>query len=255
MEREEKMEREEFETESREEVAEIENGNGFEEKKERKIVVPGEILASGANYLPGENAKMEGKDIIATRYGLEDIEGRIVKVIPLSGVYLPRRGNIVVGKVTEITFNGWLIDINCPYPAFLPIMECRGFVNKRDDLSFIYNFDDLIVSKVISVKAKGVDLTMRDRGLFKLKDGITIEVNSNKVPRIIGKKGSMINLIKENTGCDIIVGQNGIIWIKGEAVESELLAKEAINLIVEKSFSEGLTEKIKEFFDKQKKEK
>jgi len=232
--------------------------NGMEdenEHKERKVVVPGEVLASGTNFLPGDNAKREGKDIIATRYGLEDISGRIVKVIPLSGVYLPRRGNIVLGKVTEITFNGWLIDINSPYPAFLPIMECRGFVSKKDDLSAVYNFDDILVAKVIGVKPKGVDLTMRDRGLGKLDDGIIIQVNSNKVPRIIGKKGSMVNLIKDITKCDIIVGQNGVIWIKGDKLENELISKEAIMLITEKSLSGGLTEQIKEFLEKKLKEK
>lgn len=243
--------------EEREEPANEENGDETEEMehKERKVVIPGEVIATGINFLPGDNAKREGKDIIATRFGLEDITGRIAKVIPLSGVYLPRRGNIVVGKVTEITFNGWLIDINCPYPAFLPIMECRGFISKKDDLSAVYNFDDVLVAKVIAVKPKGVDLTMRDRGLGKLDEGITIQVNSNKVPRIIGKKGSMVNMIKDITKCDIVVGQNGIIWIKGSELENELISKEAIMEITKKSLSGGLTEQIKEFLEKRMKEK
>jgi exosome complex component RRP4 len=229
---------------------EMEEGEEFEEKKERKVVIPGEVIATGTNFLPGENAKRDDKDIIATRFGLEDITGRIARVIPLSGVYLPRRGNVVVGKVTEITFNGWLIDINSPYPAFLPITECRGFISKKEDLSAIYNFEDIIVAKVTSVKAKGIDLTMRDRGLMKLYDGITIQVNSNKVPRIIGKRGSMVNLIKDMTKCDITVGQNGIIWLRAENLKNELIAKEAISMIAEQSLSGGLTEKIKEFLEK-----
>jgi len=220
--------------------------------KPREIVVPGEVIASGANFLPGENAKREDNDIIATRFGLLDKEGRFVKVIPLSGIYLPRTGNTVIGIVDEITFNGWLIDIGSPYKAFLSTSECQGFIAKREDLSAIFNFGDLLTAKVIGVKAKGVDLTIRDRGLHKLENGITIKINSSKVPRVIGKLGSMVNLIKTETNCNIVVGQNGIVWIRGDNVESELLAKEAILFITEKSFVHGLTDMVKEFLDNKK---
>ena len=231
------------------------NESGYEEKKERKIIVPGEIAATGQNFLPGENTKREGKDIIATRFGLLDVEDRLVKVIPLSGTYIPRRGNVVIGKVTDITYNGWLIDIDSPSSAFLPITEGRGFISKKDDLSLIYNYGEMIIAKVIGVKGKGVDLTTRERGFNKIEEGLIIRINSNKVPRVIGKQGSMINLIKDGTGCNIVVGQNGLIWIRGEKIESELLAKEAIQMITEKPFIEGLTDKVKEFLDKAREKK
>ncbi len=91
------------------------------EKKEREIVIPGEVVISGKDYLPGEGTERDREEIIATKFGLSQIEGRMVRVIPLSGVYIPRRGNIVIGKVTNITFNGWLLDINSPYDAFLSV--------------------------------------------------------------------------------------------------------------------------------------
>lgn len=80
-----------------------------------------------------------------------------------------------------------------------------------------------------------------------------IKVNSNKVPRVIGKEGSMINLIKKETGCNITVGQNGLIWIKGDRIEDELFVKKAINFVTEKSFTHGLTEEMQKWFDKNKK--
>jgi len=231
----------------------IESETEYVETKRKEIAVPGDIIASGTNFLPGEGTKREGNDVIATRFGLVYEEGRLIRIIPLSGVYIPRRGNIVIGEVVDILFNGWQIDIKSPYMSFLPISECRGFINKRDDLSSYFDFGDMIVAKIIGVKSRGIDLTMRDRGLRKLQGGITIYVNPNKVPRIIGKKGSMINIIKDNTGCDITVGQNGIIWIRGDTVNHELLAKEAINLIVGRSFVDGLTEKVEEFLSKNNK--
>ena len=115
------------------------------------------------------------------------------------------------------------------------------------------DFGDVVVAKVDSIKRRGIDLTTRARGLGDLQDGMIIDINPNKVPRVIGREGSMINLIKKETMCNIVVGQNGLIWIKGNDVESELLAKESILFIVKKSFVEGLTEKVEQFFKDKKK--
>ncbi|MEK6761009.1 MAG: RNA-binding protein, partial [Nanoarchaeota archaeon] len=73
----------------------------------RKITIPGEILASGEDYLPGEGTEKRDNDIVAVRYGLLEETNKLFKVIPLSGVYSPRRGNVVIGRVENITFNGW----------------------------------------------------------------------------------------------------------------------------------------------------
>lgn len=213
-------------------------------EKEREIVIPGEIIKEGEDFLPGEGTRREGKDIVASRFGLKDEQNRLVRVIPLSGVYIPRRGNLVIGSVVDITFNGWLIDIDAPYSSFLPLAECPRFF-KKDDLSEYFAIGDFIACKVDSVKRKGVDLTIMSKGLGRLEDGMIIQINSNKVPRVIGKEGSMISLIKSYTGCNISVGQNGLIWINGNTVDDELFAKEAILFVTEKSFIDGLTEKQK----------
>lgn len=221
-------------------------------RKKREIVTPGETIVSGTDYLPGDCTVRDGEDIVSTRFGLSDITDRFVKVIPLAGVYIPRRGNAVIGKIVDITFNGWIIDIDSPYMGFLSVMECAKYVNKADLTEYL-DFGDMVLAEVYSVKHRGVDLTLKERGLGKLEDGMIISINPNKVPRVIGREGSMINLIKTETGCNITVGQNGLVWIKGRTVEAELFAKEAIMFIVEKSFVEGLTERVQEFFDKNKK--
>lgn len=222
-----------------------------ETNKKREIAIPGEKIVSGKDFLPGDGTRREGEDIIASRYGLADISGRLVKVIPLSGAYIPRPGNVVIGRVSDITFNGWLMDIRAPYSSFLSISEVSRFI--KGDLSEYYDIGDMIAVKIDNVKAKGIDLTAKLRGLGKLERGMIIFINSNKVPRVIGREGSMINLIKENTNCDIVVGQNGIVWINGENVEAELKAKEAIMFVVSKSYVEGLTEKTEKWFKEKKK--
>ena len=100
--------------------------------------------------------------------------------------------------------------------------------------------------KILGVKRGSVDLTLKSRGLGKLEGGRLIKINPHKVPRVIGKEGSMINLIKENTGTEIMVGQNGFIWLTGE-LAGEIKAEAAIDLISQESTSSGLTEKVEEF--------
>ena len=110
----------------------------------------------------------------------------------------------------------------------------------------------MLIAKVVGVKSKGVDLSVKGRGLHKIDSGLIIKVNSNKVPRVIGKQGSMVSIIKQETDCNIVVGQNGIIWIRGENAEQELIAKKAIIFITEKSYTEGLNYNVKEFLQKNK---
>ena len=222
------------------------------EKNERKIVIPGEVIFEGEEYLPGEGTEKREDKIVAIKYGLAEESNKLVKVIALSGVYQPRRGNVVIGKVENLTFYGWQIDIDSAEGAFLPLQEVPGFVSK-EELAEVMDIGDMVAAKIIGVSGRGVDLTIKLRGLGRIDEGLIIKVNSNKVPRVIGKEGSMINIIKEESKCNVTVGQNGLIWIKGETIEEELLVKKAIEFITERSFSSGLTEEVKEWFEKEKK--
>jgi len=213
-------------------------------RKERKLVVPGEVIIEG-DYLPGDFTRNESGKIIANRYGLAETTGKVVKIIPVSGVFEPRRGNTVIGRIEDITFNGWIIDIDGPYSAFLSLNECPRFID-RNELPNFAAVGDVLSLKIAGVKKGGIDLTLKSRGLGTLEGGRIIKVNPHKVPRVIGKEGSMINLIKDGTNTEITVGQNGYIWIKG-SMDDEKRAEQAINLIVEESNHAGLTERIEEF--------
>ena len=221
----------------------------MKETNNRKVIIPGEVIAKGDEFLPGEGTEKIGDEIIALRYGLSEESNNLVKVIPLSGVYQPRRGNVVIGNVENVTFNGWVIDIGASENAFLSLAEVPRFVSK-DAIEDVMKIGDLTVAKIWNMNKRGIDLSIKSRGLGRIDDGLIVQVNPNKVPRIIGKEGSMIKIIKNKTGCDITVGQNGFIWIKGDKVEDEIFAKKAINFVVEKSYLSGLTEEIEKWFVK-----
>jgi len=214
-------------------------------KKERRLVVPGETIVSAEDHLPGDFTRNEAGEIVASRYGLAETSGRVVKVIPISGVFEPRRGNTVIARVVDINFSGWSMEIGGPYTAFLPLMECPRFID-RNALHEFANIGDVLSVKTYGVKKGSIDLTLKSRGLGKLEGGRLVRINSHKVPRVIGKEGSMINLIKNNTNTEITVGQNGYVWIKGdEAGESK--AEVAIKLIEQEAANDGLTEKVEKF--------
>jgi len=218
-------------------------------KDERQIVVPGEVIATGNEFLPGDGAYRDGEEVVAKRYGIVDQFEKHIKVIPLSGAYYPRRGNTIIGTIVDITFNGWLIDFGGAQNAFLPVSEVPRYINKNEMREFL-DFGEAVVVKVWDVKSRGVDVSMKMRGFGKIEGGMIISVSPNKVPRIIGKEGSMVKIIKNATGCDITVGQNGKIWISGSNTEKELATKKIIEFIVENVTINGLTEKVADFIRK-----
>ena len=227
------------------------SSSGSDESKKRKVVVPGEVIVSGEDYLPGEGAKRLGENIISIRFGLAEELGRVIKVIPIFGAFVPRRNNVIIGRVTDITFYGWLLDIDSASSAFLPIEESPRFVNKNEMEQFLA-IGDVVSAKIWSVKSKGIDLTLKGKGLGKLEGGFIFRVIPSRVPRVIGREGSMINLIKDKTGCQITVGQNGWIWIKGDNVDAKIKARKAIEFVTDKVHIEGLTDKVEKWFEENK---
>lgn len=215
----------------------------------RQVVLPGDVLAEGMDYLPSYGSFREGEKIIAMQVGLANVSGRFISVIPLSGRYIPRRNDIVVGYISDIAYTNWFVDIGYAYEATLSLKEATSsFIERGASLSEIFSYNQIILTKVANVtKEKLIDLTMKGPGLRKLIGGNVIEVSPSKIPRIIGKQGSMISLIKKYTGCLIYAGQNGRVWIGGGTPENEKIAADAINLVAEKSHISGLTEHVEQF--------
>ncbi|MBS1266889.1 MAG: Exosome complex component Rrp4 [Candidatus Woesearchaeota archaeon] len=218
-----------------------------------ETVVPGEVLAEGMDYLPSFGTYRQKDKIVASRLGLVRVDGRVIKLIPLAGAYLPKKNDRIIAKVSDIAISGWRFDINSAYGAMLSTKEATSeYIRRGADLTRWFNVGDYVVTKITNVTSQNlVDLTMKGRGLKKIVGGRIIKINCTKVPRVIGKKGSMISMIKDKTGCSIIIGQNGFVWIKGKA-DGELKATKAIKMIEEKSHVKGLTDKVNKFLGSDK---
>lgn len=229
---------------------EFSSDSGSEPSK-RIVVIPGEVIAEGEDYLPGEGTRRDGANVVATKFGLAEISGRVIKLIPIFGAFVPRRGNVVVGRVTNIMHSGWTVDIDSASDAFVPIEESPRFIN-RNEMDQYLAIGDVLAAKIWSVKGRGIDLTLKGKGLGKLEDGFIFRIIPSRVPRVIGREGSMVNLIKEKTGCNITIGQNGWIWISGPSTDAEIRARKAVELIADKVHLGGLTEMMESWFEENK---
>lgn len=214
----------------------------------REVVVPGDVL-DGGGLKPGVGTFAERGHVYASLLGIKSERGGYINVIPLGGRYIPRPGDAVIGKVIDVGPTYWLVDINSPYPAPLHVNEVPWRVDFGDTSSYL-DVEDTILAKVLSVdETKRVSLTMKNHMSRKLTGGQIVEISHAKVPRVIGKKGSMINLIKSYTKCRMFVGQNGRIWIDGD-IEDMINAVAAVKMIEDQAQVIGLTEAVKAFLER-----
>lgn len=229
-------------------MKEKEEGKLLVEQKE--IVVPGDVLAEGMEYLPSHGTYRKENKIYANQTALLVIEGKVLKTIPLAGIYQPKRGDVIIGKIIDILMTGWRIDTNTAYSAVLPLKDASfDYIKKGADMTAYFDLDEYIACKIIQVTCQNlIDVSMKGPGLRKLKGGRIIKVNAQKIPRIVGKRGSMVSMIKQATGCSIVVGQNGLIWVSGE-LKSEVLAIEAIKKIEREAHVSGLTQQMKVYLE------
>ena len=215
----------------------------------KQVVAPGDLLAEG-DYQAGENVYRDGKRLYASAIGLAELKNKAVSVVSLRGRYMPKQGDLVIGNVIDVSLTSWLVDINAPYNAVLFASE---FLSKpinpaKEDIRKHLDVGEMIVAKILAFdRTKDPALTAKGRGLGKIKKGIVLEVDVTRIPRIIGRKGSMINMLKKETGCQITIGQNGRIWIRGKTPEDEAIAANAIKKIEREAHISGLTDRVRAY--------
>ncbi len=211
----------------------------------REIVVPGDLLAISSKKA-GPGTYSEGGKIFASQLGIKSVRPDSISVVPLAGQYMPIIGDLIVGKIVDIGASNWLVDINSPYPAPLHVNEVPWRVEFGETRKFM-GVGDVVLIKVVGVdERRRISVSMQDHGLRKLTGGMVMEISPSKVPRVIGKNGSMIQMLKNETACRIYVGQNGRIWIDGD-LDNIVKAVQAVRMIEDEAHALGLTEKVKEF--------
>jgi exosome complex component RRP4 len=213
--------------------------------QKREVVVPGQLLAEG-RYRSSFGTYDEDGQIFSSLVGLAELRGNTVKVVALEGAYIPKEGDLVIGTITLVAGNNWKVDIGGPYGASLHANNAlrRPY---SDDISEYMDIGDVIAAEVIAFdRGSGPFLGMKGRGLRVLQGGMILNVSPAKIPRIIGRRGSMINMIKDHLKIQTMVGQNGRIWIRAPSIAVLRLAIKAFRTIESQAHTSKLTDRISE---------
>lgn len=221
------------------------------EQTKRKHVIPGSVITSGP-YRPEQNVIMEGKNIVSTMVGISEIFDGTVRVIPLTGKYYPKINDLVVGKVLTNTSLSWELDLGSSYVGVLPASDVfgRNFSAHADELFSKLRPGDLVVARIANFdRTRDPLLTVSDSDLGKIDSGELVEISPSKVPRLIGKRGSMIQAIETATDSIITIGQNGRVVIACEDSDGLLKAKRAVQMVDEMAHVANLTDQVKAMLD------
>ncbi len=208
--------------------------------KNKDLVVPGMLLAEG-DYIDEEGTHKEHGKVYASVVGIAYLNHRKIRVVALKGKYVPKQGDSVIGIITDERFNGWKVNINSPYEADLNQKDIQ--VGRYESL----RVGDLVYARIVKVTEIFETSLYAKRPYGRLDSGILIEIQSARVPRLIGRKGSMIKMINEKTRSVITVGQNGLVWIRGGNQE---LAAQACLMVDREAHIPGLTDRVSEFLSR-----
>lgn len=217
----------------------------------RKYVIPGDVVTTGP-FRPEQNVILEGEKIISTAVGISEIYEDSVRVISLTGKYIPKIDDLVIGKVNSHTSLSWELDINSCYVGFLPAQDVfgRDFSAHADELATKLKTGDLVAARIANFdRTRDPLVTISDRDLGAIDSGVLVKISPSKVPRLIGKRGSMIQMIEMATNAAVTIGQNGWVVVSCESPEGLLKAKKAIEMVDQKAHVANLTDQIKEMLE------
>ncbi|MCZ6583930.1 MAG: exosome complex RNA-binding protein Rrp4 [Thaumarchaeota archaeon] len=217
----------------------------------RRYVIPGDVITTGP-YRPEQNVILEGNRIMSTIIGISEIYDDSVKVIPLTGIYVPKNNDLVIGKIVSHSSLSWAVDINSLYPGMLPASDVfgRNFQASSDDMNSKLKKGDLIVARIGNFdRSRDPLITIGDRELGKIESGELVRISPSKIPRLIGKQGTMIQIIETATNATITIGQNGWVVVSCETPDGLSKAIKAIKMVEKQAHIANLTDRIKSMLE------
>jgi exosome complex component RRP4 len=206
-------------------------------------VLPGEELkVSGLR--PGFGTYREDGRLYASVMGLLSARPPFARVIPLAGRYIPQKDDLVLGVVQSVGPTYWLLDIRAPHFTPLHVSGVPWQLDYGETVEYLRPGETVLVRVEGLDENRRVGVSMNGPNLGKLEGGYLVEISPSKVPRVIGKGGSMIQLIQGATGARLVVGQNGRVWVEGGPDQIRKV-REVLQLIDEEGQRRGLTDRVK----------
>ena len=217
----------------------------------KRYVIPGDVITTAPLRLEG-NVVLDGKRIMATCMGLSDVSSDSVRVIPLAGVYLPKIDDLVLCTISLVSGSSWFADMNSCYQGMLLGQDVfgRGSYPTMKEMKARLDKGDLVYARIAnSDRMREPLISIMGENLGKIDSGELVKISPTKIPRLIGKHGSMIQTIEGATNATITVGQNGLIIVDCEESDGLLKAIAAIRMVEEQAHLVDLTDKVKKMLE------
>lgn len=191
------------------------------------IIMPGELVSGKS--LRMEHTFVDSGKTYSSVIGVYG--GKSGKsIVPLEGAWKARCGDIVVGIVKSVRNKVYIIDLSFFGKSLL--------IASRYD-RHVFEEGEIVEAVIKDIEGRRTMILEEPRFL---EGGTIINIKPMKIPRVIGRSSTMIRQISEATKTKIVVGMNGIIWLKGGDVA---LAIEAILRIQNEAHVAGLTDRIR----------
>jgi len=217
---------------------------------QKNFVFPGDVIVTG-HYRPEQNVILEDGKLIATAIGFSEMNDDEVKVIPLTGLYIPQIDDLVIGTIVSHNALSWEVNINSFYPGILLATDVfgRDYSPSKDDLSAKLNVGDIVAARVANTGSRDPLITINGQNLGKIDSGELVRISPAKVPRLIGKQGSIIQTIEVATNTSITIGQNGLIVFacdNSTSLKKSIACIKMVDLLLDDS---NLEKKIQNMLD------
>lgn len=185
----------------------------------KKLVLPGEAILSKKDkgrFLKGSGLYEEDEKYFACIVGTVNYINKLVYVEPLRGKYTGAVGDLLVGKIKDISNDKWVVEIGSYCKALLSISQtnisvfCQRIRLYNDVINMIniYKPNDIIACEVQRILADGcIVLHTRSSIYGKLSNGILITVPQT----LIQNQKKHIFVFPCNV--QVILGMNGFIWV------------------------------------------
>ena len=204
--------------------------------KTHHILTPGETITTKPQWMRGHGTTINTVDdtsassITSTVAGTLTTTNKLLSVTPLHARYVPSIGDLVVGRVVNISAAGkrWNVDIAAPLLASLPLSAINlpgGVLRRRtavDELNVRSFFaeGDLVVAEVQDVRNDGsAGLHTRSLRYGKLRNGLFLAVRSGgtgaREGGVIRSRRQISTIETRGAGgkVDVVLGVNGYVFV------------------------------------------
>lgn len=187
--------------------------------QEGQLVLPGEVIEHNIEGLMcGSGVMVRDGTFVATVRGYVTHISQLRSVTPITPIYTPNVGDIVIGRVVQIQNQRWLIHVDCAVlgqlrlsSIYLPNDELRRRTT-ADERNMRQYFDvgDLVCSEVQQVEPSVIFLHTRPQHPKRLDNGVLVSVPASLIRRV---PQHMTKFDANGRQFSIIYGMNGNIWV------------------------------------------